>query len=253
LDAGTGTGRFLVPIAREFESRSIPAVLYGVDICEPMLTALQERWSPENGAVNLRCVRADLQKPLPLRDASVHVVFTVATFHILERWREALQNLVVLLPPNGFFVFICENNQLMHETEGFEKDGDFPRIDAQLRCFMEFYHQQRVATGEPYEARELRYSDMFPALRYLVELGLAEQPLAFAPSAFKWEKPHAYADILHCFRNRQMTTWGSDLSSGAREKIAEALEEWVRARGIDMVKEFFLPAKLIPHVFRKEK
>jgi SAM-dependent methyltransferase len=253
LDAGAGTGRFLIPIAKEFETRSGRAVLYAVDLCRSMLTTLQSRWRPSSELVRVEYVKADLQEQLPLKEGSMHVVFTVATFHILERWREALENLVALLAPGGFFIFICENNQFMHETEGFEKDGDFPRIDARLRCFMEFYHQQRVAAGEPYKPRELRYSDMLPAVRYLAELGLVEQPVAFPPSAFEWEKPHTYADILHCFRNRQMTTWGSDLSAGARERIADALQQWVQARGIDMAKEFFLPAKLVPHVLRNEK
>jgi len=250
-DAGAGTGRFAMPVAEAAKRLGVEYEVVAIDLSCRMLSRLRERWLARFDAAGLVLVRADLQEPLPTECRNVHVAYTVATFHILDHWREALDNVVKNLVPGGFVILIRENNQFMHETEGFEKDRDFPRIDAQLRCFMQFYHQQRAAAGEPYEPPELRYSDMLPAVRYMAELGLVEQPVAFPPSAFEWEKPHTYADILHCFRNRQMTTWGSDLSDGAREKISQALGKWVEAQDIDLDTEFYLPAKLIPHIFHK--
>jgi SAM-dependent methyltransferase len=218
-----------------------------------MLASLQKSWNISNGKIILRCIEADLQEPLPIPDESIHIVFTIATFHILKKWREALQNLVRVLTPGGFIIFICENNQFMHETEGFEKDSDFIWLDAQLRDFMHYYHQQRSIVGEPYQPRELRYSDMMLGICYLSNMGLKEQQLNFPTSTLEWDKPHTYKDILHCFRNRQMTTWGSDLSDEARDKIAKALDEWVLSQGIDINREFLLPAKIIPHVFLKTR
>jgi|GEM_PF-1691547 len=253
LDAGAGDGRLLVPISKELESQNVSATLLAVDICEPMLKSLQERWTTSNREVLLKCIQADLEEPLPIPGESAHVVFTLATFHILKRWREALQNLVRVLRPAGYFIFIRENNQFMHETEGFEHDSDFLVLTVELREFMRYYHEQRALLGEPYQPRELRYSDMMPGVRYLAELGLEEKHFKSAIGAFEWQKPHTFEDILQCFKNRQMTTWGSDLSDRAREKISACLEGWVNSRGIDSKREFLLPAKLIPHVFRKTR
>lgn len=253
LDAGAGTGRFAIPIGQALAARKGAAELFATDFCQPMLDTIVERWPMCNSTVRLRCVQADLQEPLPPACKLSHVVFTIATFHILKKWREALDNLVNVLAPGGSFVFVRENNQFMHETEGFEKDSDFPTIDETLRDFMQFYHAQRASAGEPYQPRTLRYSDMMPAVRYLASLGLVEQPVEIPANSFEWQKPHTYADILHCFRQRQMTTWGSDLSEHAREKIADALDHWVADHGIVPGQEFFLPARLIPHVFWKPR
>jgi SAM-dependent methyltransferase len=252
VDAGAGTGRFLVPVAQAAQTIGLPIELLAVDLSGPMLRCLRDNLNPLLGSVTLHCIQADLQQRSPISDESVHVVFTVATFHILSEWRAALENLVRLLVPGGCFIFIRENNQFMHETEGFDHDDDFPYINETLRSLMVFYHEQRKLCGEPYEPSEIRYSDMMPAIDYLKALGFREINSGVSAEKFQWLKPHTYQDILDCFRNRGMTTWGSDLSEFARSRIADSLERWVSARNLDTEREFFLPARLIPHVLQKE-
>ena len=253
LDAGAGTGRFAIPIADNLAMQACRAELVALDMCQPMLNKLAERWPLRDSSVRLLCVQHDLQDALPPPAKPGDVIFTIATFHILKRWKDALSNLVEALSPGGYFIFVRENNQFMHQTEGFEKDSDFPCLDATLSAFMQFYHEQRAAAGEPYQPKTLRYSDMMPAVQHLHALGLFEETMSLPESDFSWQKPHNFADILHCFRHKQMTTWGSDLSDQAREQIASALEKWVTSRGIEPAKEFVLSARLIPHVFRKQR
>lgn len=250
-DAGAGTGRFALPCAETSRKLGADIELVAIDLSGQMLERLRKKWPTQTSAAQLQCVQADLQELLPIPSTSVHVVYTVATFHILERWREALDNLVDIIAPGGCLVFIRENNQFMHETEGFERDVDFPTIDPLLKAFMTHYHEQREANGEPYIPSELRYSDMMPAIHHLRRCGLREIDHGIPASQLSWDKPHTYGDILHCFRNRQMTTWGTDLSEPAREKIADALDAWVSSHKIDPDHEFVLSACLIPHVFQK--
>jgi SAM-dependent methyltransferase len=218
-----------------------------------MLNTLGQRWTLRTPSVRLLCIKADLQDVLPPAARPINVIFTIATFHILKRWQEALKNLADALCPDGYFIFVRENNQFMHQTEGFEKDSDFPYLDQDLSAFMRFYHAQRSSVGEPYQAKTLRYSDMMPAIEHLRALGFVEEASTISESDFSWQKPHTFSDILHCFRHRQMTTWGSDLSDRARERIAESLEQWVAKKGLDAAKEFMLPARLIPHILRKQR
>ena len=251
LDAGSGTGRFAIPIAMELSRREIAAEVCATDQCRPMLNTLADRWPITNLKVQLRCVEADIQQPLPSACAPSHVVFTISTFHILKQWQAGLDNLLIVLARNGFFIFIRENNQFMHQTEGFEKNSDFPYLNNTLSAFMRFYHAQRASVGEPYQPRTLRYSDMLPAIQYLRTRELVEEDPRVPESALSWQKPHTFTDILHCFRHRQMTTWGSDLSDHSRERIADSLEQWIASNGINPQAEFMLPSRLIPHVFRK--
>lgn len=251
LDAGAGSGRFALPCAEAAKNWSMRLQLLAVDLSRRMLVQLHGIWREAYIDTDLECVQADLQEPLPFQEASVHVAYTVATFHILQQWRAALEGLLNVLMRGGYLVFIQEINQFMHQTEGFDNDRDLFYVDEQLHGFMAFYHKRREECGEPYIPSEVRYSDMSAALRYLTDLGMSEVESGADLAKLRWDKPHTYGDILHCFRHRQMTTWGSDLSAEARSRIADSLEEWVDAHGIDRDKVFHLPAALIPHVFQK--
>ncbi len=251
LDAGAGTGRFAMPCAHAASNTDINTKILAVDLSAKMLAEFKNNWKKNNLSVGLQCIQADIQEPLPIQAGSIIVVYTVATFHILDRWRNALDNLIDVLGPGGYLVFICENNQFMHQTEGFEKDSDFTTIDPVLKSFMEYYHQLRQKHGESYVPSEIRYSDMSSAITYLRESELKQVNVGITSDCLNWDKTHTYRDILHCFRHRQMTTWGSDLSENARAAIADDLEAWVEKRGINPSKEFLLPACLIPHVFQK--
>lgn len=251
LDAGAGTGRFVLPCAHVAQESGLHANILAVDLSARMLEQLQNNWDNTNVSLMLKCIQADLQDPLPIPKDSVHVAYTVATFHILDKWRQALDNLIQVIVPGGHLVFICENNQFMHQTEGFEKDCDFAVIDSILRKFMKYYHKLRKELGESYVPSELRYSDMMLAIKYLRESGLKEIDSGMPSDQLSWDKPHTYKDILHCFRNRQMTTWGSDLSNSARAVIADKLGTWVKEQAIDIEKKFLLPTCLVPYVFKK--
>ena len=255
LDAGSGSGRFAFPImqfAGECERR---IYLVAMDLSIQMMQKLLNKYDctiiPK--CIELVPVVADICKSLPLKPESITVALTVATFHILNLWREASVNVVETIIPSGSFVVIQENNQFMHQTEGFLHDSDFPYLDEALSEFMHYYHWLRMRLGHPYKPKELRYSDMAALLDYLEAIGLKRCNTSINEEAFKWQKPHTYADILHCFRHRQMTTWGSELKEETRQIIADSLKHWVIDHGINVEEEFLLPAELVPHIFVKVK
>ena len=253
LDAGAGTGRFLTPIANACRHDRAAAHLVALDLSRAMLHALQQQTSgyapPDR--VTVTAIQADLQDPLPFGPGTFDVVLTAATFHILARWRDAADGMIEALTLGGRLVVIAESNQFMHQTEGFSRDADLDRLDPVLSAFMQHYHWLRNAYGHPYQPSEVRYSDMSALLEHVQERGLRPLAVPASQAALRWGKTHCYADILHCFRHRQMTTWGSELPEPVRQRIADALEAWVAAHGIDPTEEFHLPAELVPHVFLK--
>jgi len=253
LDAGAGRGRLFLPIIHQVAAGGSNAHLIALDLSRTMLSTLQRDLREIPSGCQAACVQVDLQRGLPFRDGSASVVFTAATLHILRDWRRALEDLARILARGGYFLIICENNQFMHQTEGFERDRDFSHLADTLRQFMLFYHEQREAHGEPYVPSEVRYSDITLAIAYVKELGFVEVNPSVDLTMLRWQKPHTYDEILHCFRQRQMTTWGSELREETRQRIADALDNWVHERGIDRYETFHLPAALIPHILRKER
>ena len=251
LDAGAGSGRFFLPFLQAARESSGNVRIIALDLSLSMLSVLKESASQAYRCNGVCCIQSDLQSGIPLTDKSIDVVFTAATFHILKEWRQALDYLVDVIVPSGYFLLLCEYNQFMHETEGFERDSDFPYLDTQLRELMDFYHEQRQICGEPYEPSEVRYSDVTRMVDHLKALGFVELSSGIELPRLQWQKAHSYEDILYCFRHRQMTTWGSDLSEEARAQIADALDVWVKERRIDVDEDFFLHACLIPRIFKK--
>ena len=92
LDAGVGTGRFAVPVARLNPGRVV-----GVDISLPMMSQASEK-APA-GSVSL--FAGDLQR-LPFRDGVFAGALVVHILHLVEHWRLVLDELRrVLTPKNG--------------------------------------------------------------------------------------------------------------------------------------------------------
>lgn len=252
LDAGAGTGRLSIPLAHEVIRRKQRAKIVAVDRSCRMLEALVQETRALRSFDAVQAVTADITKPLPKSCRGARVVVCMAVLHILADWRSALQHLVNSLAKDGYFIIVRELNQFMHETEGFSKSHELDTVDEELHAFMRHYHYLRASVGEPYEEREVQYSDLSRALSYLHDLGCSHIDADVDPKVLTWEKRHTYKDIMACFRQRQMTTWGSDLSEGARSKIASALEVWLDCHGIDREQEFTIPARLVPYLLRKK-
>ncbi len=99
LDAGVGTGRFGVPLARMHPGRII-----GVDVSLPMMGQARAKLSPDA----LLLVQADLQR-LPFRPGVFQGILAVHILHLLEEWRLTLDELHrVLVPRRGVLLLGTE-------------------------------------------------------------------------------------------------------------------------------------------------
>lgn len=100
LDAGCGTGRDTALLLDAVPAGRVIAV----DGSAAMLARLRERLTDLD---RVKTVQADLMKPLPLPDASVDAVFSVAAFHWVPDHETLFANLAAVLRPGGQFVFDC--------------------------------------------------------------------------------------------------------------------------------------------------
>lgn len=106
LDAGCGTGRVTLPIAKYFPAISI----IGIDTSKEMLAVLNRKIS-EFKPDNYKVETGDLfkvQKQNDLFDA----VLISSVLHASENWRSIVDELIRVIKPNGFLFLISEQSDL---------------------------------------------------------------------------------------------------------------------------------------------
>lgn len=251
LEAGAGNGRFFLPLANVVSTRVNRGKLCACDVSGEILAVLQSELG--ESADSVKMLEYDLTDDYVPFECEYDLVFTVAVLHIIHEWEQALSNICCMLKVGGSYVMVKEINQFMHRTEGFDKTGDLEEVDEQLDQFFREYHGLRGEFGEPYAATGITYSDVGCAIGYLKGNGMSLTKESLADPGLKWQKKHTYGEILESFLLRTITTWGSDLSVGARLAIHARLSEWVEARGIDKDEVFYLPAMLQVFTFKKER
>lgn len=100
VDAGTGTGRFALPIAR----RGVRVL--GIDVSRRMMSQLLRKGPP----ANLALVRADLRR-LPVRSRSAKAVLVAHVLHLIADWRTVLQECRRVLQAGGVLFLLQEEGK----------------------------------------------------------------------------------------------------------------------------------------------
>lgn len=102
LEVGVGTGRIALPLVRRGQC------CCGVDISAPMLSAARTKAIDTAGRLTL--VRSDATA-LPFGADAFDVGLVVHVFHLLPDWRGALDELVRVIRPGGYFVYGSEQSE----------------------------------------------------------------------------------------------------------------------------------------------
>lgn len=131
LDAGTGTGRFSVPLAR----LGVPVV--GIEISANMLAKmranLEAACRKEKAELPLRAVRGDLRR-LPVLSGAFQAVVVVHILHLIADWKAVLAEIQRVLKPGGVLLMGRQGGQgspsqgrslrPAHSTSAWQKNAD---------------------------------------------------------------------------------------------------------------------------------
>lgn len=100
VDAGTGTGRFALPIAR----RGVRVL--GIDVSRRMMGQLLHKRPP----ANLALMQADLRQ-LPVRSRCAKAVLVAHVLHLIADWRTVLQECRRVLGTRGVLFLLYEEGK----------------------------------------------------------------------------------------------------------------------------------------------
>jgi ubiquinone/menaquinone biosynthesis C-methylase UbiE len=112
LDLGCGEGHYTWAAADVLGRRG---TIYALDLWEPGIQALKER-AAAAGRLNLKAMRVDISKALPLKDASVDLALMATVLHDLLEFDladGALQEAARVLKPGGTLAIVE-----FHKVEG---------------------------------------------------------------------------------------------------------------------------------------
>jgi len=254
LEEGVGNGRFFIPLLKETQKQNREDKHYAIDDSRLMLDDLKRKTSKIKIPFWYESCEGDIQNRLSYEDNFFDAIYTFAVYHILQRPKDALDEVVRVLKPGGSFVFGKEFNQVFHGTEAKMEPQDSPdfkdvKLNPKVKDFFHKYHELRIDCGVPFVASGVLYSDPSLVINHLKGKGL-EYNLIKDPE-LEWEKPHTFRQMLDAFRLRNITTFGSDISDNVRLEMYSKLMNWCEKNSIKLDNVFTVPANISLHIFSK--
>ena len=124
LDAGTGTGRFAIPLAR-IKGNSVVALDYSNEMLD-----LNRRLSAAQGVRSIDYMQGDVEH-LPFKDNQFDSVVSITVVRHFPQWRAILDEYIRVVRPGGKIIFeMCSgdhinaaNRVVQRFGAGFRKDG----------------------------------------------------------------------------------------------------------------------------------
>ena len=167
LDLGAGTGMATEPLKRRYRKAQVIAI----DLAEGMLRETRWRsrfWRP------LRCVAADAAR-LPLRDASVDLIFTNLMLQWCDPLDATLAEIGRVLKPGGLLLFSSFGPDTLRELrEAWAAVDDAVHVNAFVDMHDLGSALQRGGFSEPVldvDRHVLRYPDAMALMRELKAIG----------------------------------------------------------------------------------
>jgi ubiquinone/menaquinone biosynthesis C-methylase UbiE len=210
LDAGTGTGRFSLPLAR----LGIPVI--GLDISWNMLGMLRkhrEEMESETGHhLPLRVVQSDLRR-MPLHDLAVGAVLMVHILHLIADWQTVLNEARRVVKPGGRLLLAAQSGERSPVREHYNA---LARDRGLLRGSIGA-HREEIKTWLAAQGATVTQVDTGRAV---------------------WTSRRAVSQTLEMLRQR---TWSSlwAISNQDNEALLAETTEWARQRygSLDAVEE----------------
>ncbi len=222
LDAGVGTGRLAVPLARRH-----PGQVVGVDIAPAMLARVGDKV----GAAGLSLVRGDLQR-LPFAAGAFQAAMMVHIMHLIEQWPLVLHEVQRVLTPKDGVLFL-----------GVEQGGRSLLVD--------FYYER--ARARRLLAASVGSASLAPVLAALRRpasgSGFGASVIQLATPSLHWERVVPVAQTYDALASRTYSQMWSIPDAAHTELLSELTDYTARTfRGPDPTET--LASRLILHAVR---
>lgn len=151
LDAGTGTGRFAIPLAK-VDGNSVVALDYSQEMLD-----LNQKQSTAQGIRSIEYLRGDVEH-LPFKDNEFDSVVSITVVRHFPQWRAILEEYIRVVRPGGKLIFeMCSGDHINAANRVVQRFGAKYRKDGFLSYEAEVpfdeLHQWLAARGVDVQER----------------------------------------------------------------------------------------------------
>lgn len=213
LDAGCGTGAFLLPLARRLAPQG--ATVIGLDLAEGTLG--QARAAVQAAGLPVECIIGDVEA-LPFDDSSFDLVLANYMLYHVPNLEQAIAELRRVLRPGGTLLAATNGQGHMRELWQLEEQA-LVRVGASPQMVADYMERARAAgalsfrleNGAEWLRRsftevhlerfpdELHVTEVEPLVDYLASMWSVDQMIA-AATATAQEQAALHAQVVDSFR-----------------------------------------------------
>lgn len=247
LDIGSGTGRTVLNILDRFYERSINFKATCFDKSPKMLGRLSANLAGfKSIKPYVNYFERDANLGLPAETTDFNLVFIVSVLQYLDNWKDFLQKLSRKLLKDGFLI--------QAELIGWYQllDGDFKdeeKFDPLSVEFWRRYFQVRKNYGE--WNPEICFSKMEPVKKFCEE---DLKMIKISENDILWESKISWSDVLNWIKWGSVSSLGSGITKkDSLKKLELEMKSFLRAKSIDLEKNFSIEWGFNIFIFKKEK
>jgi ubiquinone/menaquinone biosynthesis C-methylase UbiE len=224
LDAGCGTGRITVPLAKHFPNFHF----IGVDISEEMLTILKDNLKSQS-INNYTVVRGDLLR-LDFNNDSFHIVLISSVLHSIEDWKKAIDEIIRVTKPDGYLLLISEQSNLYDLGLGRMKSGNKNVFERFWGKYIEYRIKNELDNPETSQVGikwRLSYPEVIKYLKDKKHIGEVKR------ISVDWEKEFKVNDLMRIVKGR---SWSSmfTVDHEKYQTLINDLNHWLKESNISL-------------------
>lgn len=224
LDAGCGTGRITLPLARQQSTLRIT----GIDNSKEMLSVLGEKIRNEK-LRNYKYLPGDLLK-LPFQTHHFDAALISSVLHAIPQWKKAVNELVRIIKPSGLLLLISEESDMYNIALGRIKSKNKTLLEKFWGTYIELRQKYNLPSPESSQVgirwqlghpQVITYMKKKKTLKHMDEITIP------------WEKTFTTGEFLEIVKRRP---WSSMFTADDKKygMVVKDLEEWIKKEKISL-------------------
>ena len=226
LDAGVGTGRTVSPLL------DCGVELIGVDISSAMLKKMAKKLKKKNQMKQVSLIVGDVTR-LPLRASSFDLILSIQVLHLVENWREAIQDAKRILRPRGVFVVANAGSPFIESTVGQkyeELSEKYGTSKLSKRIMKRIYRNVGSGIFRKFLKKAFDYSGLATGFDYeRTDRYLKEHGGLVRKETISWKQTFEISVILSGLEKRVLSRQWT-VPPSTHEKIMSELKKWVNKK-----------------------
>lgn len=222
LDAGCGTGRVTVPLAKHFPNMHIT----GIDIAKEMLQVLHQKLKADKIS-NYTVRNGDLLQ-LALKDNFFDISLISSVLHGIKQWQKAIDEIIRVTKSHGYILLLSEQSDLYNLGLGRVKSENKNLLEKFWGMYIAYRAKNGLENPENSQIG-IPWQLGYPAiLQYFTQKQIIAQTHTIK---MHWENRLTVSDLMKIIKGK---SWSSLFTAPTKnyENLVKDMEQWIKEQHI---------------------